>query len=425
MDGREDILTYFKVEPWLVREMCKAEREARESGLFCRIEEISALNHYKVLRAFQEAGVSDFHFQDSTGYGYGDVGREVLERIFAIIFQGEEALVRPQIVSGTHALSLCLKALLHPGDTLLAACGRPYDTLATVIGINRPIRGSLVDCGVHYAEVQLTCEGQPDLETLAQQVERLKPRVCFIQRSRGYCHRPALSVNTIRQVIRVIKDAHPRTLCLVDNCYGELVEVEEPCAAGADLVAGSLIKNPGGTLVPSGGYIVGRKELVEEVSYYLTAPGLGREMGAFSGKRLFFQGLFLAPLAVEQALKGAVLASIFFQRLGYPVDPLPEEERHDIVQTITLGNEEALRAFCRGLQKASPVESYSVPEPAFLPGYEDAVIMAGGTFIQGASLELSADAPIRPPYTVFLQGGLSLPYTKIGLLLAAQEVTRL
>ncbi|SMB97614.1 Cystathionine beta-lyase family protein involved in aluminum resistance [Thermanaeromonas toyohensis ToBE] len=425
MKGREHILAYFTVEPWLVEEMFKAEREARERGLFRRIEEISALNHYRVLKAFQEVGISDFHFQDSTGYGYGDLGRDVLEKLFAIIFQGEEALVRPQIVSGTHALSLCLHALLRPGDTLLAACGRPYDTLATVIGLNRPVRGSLVDRGVRYAEVQLTPEGQPDLETLAQQVERLKPRICFIQRSRGYYNRPALGVNTIRQVIRVIKEAYPRTLCLVDNCYGELVEVEEPCAAGADLVAGSLIKNPGGTLAPGGGYIVGRKELVEEVSYYLTAPGLGREIGAFSGKRLFFQGLFLAPLAVEQALKGAVLAALFFQRLGYPVDPLPEEERHDIVQAITLGNEQALLAFCRGLQKGSPVETYNIPEPALLPGYEDPIIMAGGTFIQGASLELSADAPLRPPYTVFLQGGISLPYTKIGLLLAAQEVTHL
>lgn len=422
MDEREGVLTYFPIEPWLVEEMAEAEREVKEGGVFSRIEEICALNHYKVLRAFQEVGISDFHFQDSTGYGYGDVGREVLERLFAIVFQGEDALVRPQIVSGTHALSACLSALLHPKDTLLAACGRPYDTLATVIGLGRRVKGNLVDRGIRYAEVKLTREGQPDLETLAEEVERLKPRVCFIQRSRGYGKRPALSVDTIRRMIKVIKDAHSRTICLVDNCYGEMVEIEEPCAAGADLVAGSLIKNPGGTLAPGGGYIVGRKDLIEEISYYLTAPGLGREMGAFSGKRLFFQGLFLAPLAVEQALKGAVLAASFFQRLGYPVDPLPQELRHDIVQTITLGNEEALAAFCRGLQKASPVEAASIPEPAFLPGYEEPVIMAGGTFVQGASLELSADAPMRPPYTVFLQGGISLPYTKIGLLLAAQEL---
>lgn len=424
MDGREGVLTYFPVESWLVEKMAEAEKEVKESGLFCRIEETCALNHYKVLRAFQQVGVTDFHFQDSTGYGYGDVGREVLERLFAIVFEGEDALVRPQIVSGTHALSACLNAVLHPGDTLLAACGKPYDTLATVIGLGKRVSGSLMERGIRYAEVELTPEGRPDLEKLAEQVERLKPRVCFIQRSRGYSQRSALSVDTIRKMIKVVKSAYPGAVCLVDNCYGELVEIEEPGAAGADLVAGSLIKNPGGTLAPGGGYIVGRKELVEEVSYYLTAPGLGREMGAFSGKRLLFQGLFLAPLVVEQALKGAVLAASFFQKLGYTVDPLPEEVRYDIVQTVTLEDKEALLAFCRGLQKASPVEAGSVPEPAVLPGYEDPVVMAGGTFVQGASLELSADAPVRPPYTVFLQGGVSLYYTKIGLLLAAQEVLR-
>lgn len=421
----EIIQDYFGIDPWLIKELLTAEEESRQQGWFHRIEAVSILNHYKILKAFQELGINEFHFQDSTGYGYGDLGRETLEKLYARVFGGEAALVRPQIVSGTHALSLCLKALLHPGDTVLAACGRPYDTLATVIGIDQNVRGSLASKGIEYVQVDLTAQGQPDFAILAREAERLKPRLCLIQRSRGYQTRPALSVYTIGKVIKTVKQASPQTLCLVDNCYGELVEEMEPPGVGADVTAGSLIKNPGGGLAPGGGYIVGREDLIEEVAAYLTAPGLGKDLGAFAGKRLFYQGLFQAPWAVKEALKGAILAAVFFHKLGYPVEPLPWEARYDIVQTITLGSREALIAFCRGLQRGSPVEAHAQPVPASLPGYKEQVIMAGGTFIQGASLELSADAPVKPPYTVFLQGGISMAYTKIALLTAAQEIFRL
>ncbi|MGI9952724.1 methionine gamma-lyase family protein [Moorellaceae bacterium AZ2] len=424
MSAANIIQDYFSIDPRLIKKLEEAEEEARQQGLFDRVEAVNALNHCKVLKAFQELGINEFHFQDSTGYGYGDAGREALEQLYARVFGGEAALVRPQIVSGTHALSLCLQALLGPGDTVLAVCGKPYDTLSTVIGLGPAVRNRLSSRGICYAQVDLAPGGRPDLPAIAREVARLKPRVCLIQRSRGYQDRPSLGVATIGEIIRTVKQACLHTLCLVDNCYGEMVEEREPCEVGADLTAGSLIKNPGGTLVPGGGYIVGKEELVEEVAAYLTAPGLGRELGAFSGKRIFYQGLFQAPLVVREALKGAILAAAFFHKLGYPVDPLPWEARHDIVQTITLGRRETLLAFCRGLQRGSPVEAHAVPEPAPLPGYSEEVIMAGGTFIQGASLELSADAPVKPPYVVFLQGGISLAYTRIALLLAAHEIEK-
>ncbi|MGB9660579.1 MAG: aminotransferase class I/II-fold pyridoxal phosphate-dependent enzyme [Moorellaceae bacterium] len=409
----------------MAEELLMAEEESRQQGWFDRVETVSTLNHYKILKFFQQVGVNEFHFQDTTGYGYGDLGREVLEKLYAHVFGGEAALVRPQIISGTHALSLCLNALLRPGDTLLAACGKPYDTLATVIGIEGRVKGSLRAKGVVYAQVNFTAQGQPDFLGLAREAERLKPRICLIQRSRGYQSRPALSVHTIRQLVETVKQVSPQTVCLVDNCYGELVEEIEPPEVGADLTAGSLIKNPGGGLAPGGGYIVGREDLIDEIAAHLTAPGLGKDLGPFSGKRLFYQGLFQAPWVVKEALKGAILAARFFQRLGYAVDPLPSDSRYDIVQTVTLGSLEALLAFCRGLQRGGPVEADARPEPAPLPGYNEKVIMAGGTFIQGASLELSADAPVRPPFTVFLQGGISLAYTKVALLTAAQEVLQM
>ncbi|GFN23750.1 aminotransferase class I/II-fold pyridoxal phosphate-dependent enzyme [Thermanaeromonas sp. C210] len=415
------IQNYFSISPWLVEKLAEAEEECREGGYFDRVEAVNARVHLKVLKAFQDLGINEFHFQDSTGYGYGDVGREALEQLYARIFGGEAALVRPQIVSGTHALSLCLQALLGSGDTVLAAYGRPYDTLSTVIGLGPPVRSRLSDRGIRYAQVDPAPEG-PDLPAIAREVARLKPRLCLIQRSRGYQDRSSLGVAAIGEIIETVKGAYPYTLCLVDNCYGEMVEDREPCEVGADLTAGSLIKNPGGTLAPGGGYIVGKEGLVEEVAAYLTAPGLGRELGAFTGKRIFYQGLFQAPLVVREALKGAILAAAFFHKLGYPVDPMPWEERHDIVQTITLGRPEVLMAFCRGLQRGSPVEAQVMPEPAPLPGYTGEVIMAGGTFVQGASLELTADAPLRPPYRVFLQGGISLAYTRVALLLAAGEI---
>ncbi|NLW06482.1 MAG: hypothetical protein GX039_00630 [Clostridia bacterium] len=422
MNWTESINKFFEVEPWLVERLHKAETASLTA--LKAAEDISAYNHLKVLHAFQKQGVNEYHFQDSTGYGYNDLGRSTLEKIFADLFGGAAALVRPQIVSGTHALTIALSALLHPGDILLSACGRPYDTLTTVIGIGQRVPGCLREWGISYAEVGLDARGLPQLEQIHDTVASLKPRVCLIQRSRGYSLRPSLQVEHIASIVETIKDANRDSVCLVDNCYGELVEEKEPGEVGADLVVGSLIKNPGGCLAPSGGYIVGREDLIEQVAARLTAPGLGAEMGAFKDKRLFYQGLFQAPLVVREALNGAIVASAFFQDLGFKVAPLPDEPRGDIVQCISLNNKEAVLAFCHGLQKAGTVEAAAVPEPAMLPGYEDPVIMAGGTFIQGSSIELTVDAPLRPPYPVFLQGGQAYPYTRLALLAVAGELVK-
>lgn len=416
----DSISKLFPVDSWLVERLRQAEHASREA--LTAVEEVCAFNHLKVLRAFQDAGVTEFHFQDSTGYGYSDLGRDVLERIYARIFGGAAGLVRSQIVSGTHALTLTLRAILRPGDTLLAACGRPYDTLATVIGLGPRVPGTLREWGIEYREVKLDPAGRPDLAGLGAAVAEIKPRLCLIQRSRGYALRPALGVDELARIIGAVKAASRETICLVDNCYGELVEEREPGEVGADLVVGSLIKNPGGGLAPGGGYIVGREELVEEVAAALTAPGLGSELGAFENKRLYYQGLYLAPIVVREALRGAIVAASFFRDLGFKVDPLPDAPRRDIVQCLIMGKEEVLLAFCQGLQKGCPVEATTRPEPANLPGYADPVIMAGGTFIQGSSIELSADGPLRPPYAVFLQGGLSYLYTRVALLMAAQEM---
>ncbi|WP_338834870.1 hypothetical protein MHLNE_11770 [Moorella humiferrea] len=422
MNWSKALVELFSISPWLVERLEEAEEESRRA--IAVVDDVSSSNHLKVLKAFQRHQVNEFHFQDSTGYGYGDLGRTTLERIYADIFGGRAALVRPQIVSGTHALTLGLGALLRPGDILLSVCGRPYDTLATVIGIGPRVVGSLMEWGIEYKEVSLGPKGKPDLGKIGEAVSTLRPRLCLIQRSRGYSLRPALGVEEISQIIKTIKNANSNTLCLVDNCYGELVEEREPGEVGADLVIGSLIKNPGGGLAPGGGYIVGREDLVEKVAARLTAPGLGSEVGAFTEKRLYYQGLYLAPLIVREALTGAIVAAAFFQKLGFIVDPLPETPRRDIVQCIITEKQEALLAFCEGLQKGCPVEAGTIPEPAGLPGYKDLIIMAGGTFIQGSSIELSADAPLRPPYAVFLQGGLSYPYTRVALLTAAQELLK-
>lgn len=410
----------FPVAPWLVERLQEAEENSREAVAV--VEAVSTHNHLKVLRAFQDQGVTEYHFHDSTGYGYGDLGRDTLGKLYATIFGGAAGLVRPQIVSGTHALTLALKAMLRPGDTLLAACGRPYDTLATVIGLGPRVPGTLKEWGIRYQEVQLDSRGRPDLAALAAAAATEKPRLCLIQRSRGYALRPSLGITDLEAIIHTVKEVCRETICLVDNCYGELVEEREPGEVGADLVVGSLIKNPGGGVAPGGGYIVGREDLVEEVAAVLTAPGLGGELGAFENKRLYYQGLYLAPLVVREALKGVIVAAAFFQDLGFTVEPLPEAPRRDIVQCLILGREEALLAFCQGLQKGCPVEAMTRPEPAALPGYNDPVIMAGGTFIQGSSIELSADGPLRPPYAAFLQGGQAYPYTRVALLMAAQEM---
>lgn len=374
----------------------------------------------RITRAFQDVRLDDRHFVPTTGYGYGDAGREALETVYATVFGAEAALVRQQIVSGTHALSLCLTAFLSPGDRLLSATGAPYDTLRRVIGADADGRqpGSLRDQGVLYDEVPLTKTGCIDLAGLRQALAE-EPKMVLIQRSRGYSLAPSRTVAEIGKMIEIVREVAPRAVVLVDNCYGEFVEAVEPSSVGADLVAGSLIKNPGGGLAPGGGYIVGSHDLVARVAARLYAPAIGGEIGpSLTGNRLFFQGLYLAPHFVSQSLMGATFTARLAQLLGFETSPAWSEGRTDIIQAVSLGSAEALVRFCRGLQSASPVGSHIVPEPSDMPGYSDPVIMAGGTFIQGASLELSADAPLRPPFAVYIQGGFSVEQVIFAVLAA-------
>ncbi|NPV52624.1 MAG: hypothetical protein HPY71_03765 [Firmicutes bacterium] len=398
---------------------------------WAQIESTGMINFLKVLRAFQEAQVGDDHFAGTTGYGYDDTGREALERALAGIFGAERALVRWQIVSGTHALSLCLFGLLRPGDKVIFATGAPYDTLHAVFGMGaasvgggpaRPPAGCLAELGITWNAVDVLPDGCPDIPGIIGTIDD-RTRLVFIQRSRGYAWRPSLSIGQIGQIASAVKAASADTIVLVDNCYGEFVETLEPPQVGADVVAGSLIKNPGGGISPTGGYVAGRAKLVERIASRLTAPGIGLECGPTLGiTRLLLQGLFLAPRLVREALKGAAFTARFFLDLGFDVLPRPGDERSDIVQGILLGSKERLVSFCRGLQLASPVNTRFMPEPAPMPGYESEIIMGGGTFIQGSSSELSADAPIRPPYAVFMQGGLCFEHVVVGALLAANRL---
>lgn len=398
------------------------DRVLEESApFFRRVEDIAERNTLKVLNAMRECRVSDAHFNTTSGYAYDDIGRGKLEELYARIFGAERALVRTQFVSGTHALATVLFGILRPGDKLVSLTGKPYDTMQTVIGYESQSPGSLKEFGILYDELPML-EGKVDMGGIA---EAVKPpaKVALIQRSRGYSMRSPLSVGDIRDIVAEVKRANPDCICFVDNCYGEFVDAEEPIQAGADIMAGSLIKNPGGGIAPTGGYIAGRGDLVELASYRLTAPGMGDELGAsLSNNRLLFQGLFLAPHVVSQAVKGAIFASGLFDALGYRTLPLPAEVRGDIIQAIELGTAERLKAFCRGIQKYSPVDSFATPEPWDMPGYADQVIMAAGTFVQGASIEFSADGPLREPYNVYLQGGLTFEHALIGILGAAQAI---
>ena len=394
-------------------------QEARP--LFQQIEETAESNTLKVLNAMREVRLSEAHFTTTSGYAYDDIGRQKLDELYAMVFEAEKALVRTQFVSGTHALATVLFGLLRPGDTLLSVTGVPYDTMQTVIGYTHPSPGSLKEFGISYDEVPLQ-DGRVDLTALSQKVTP-KTKVALIQRSRGYSLRPPLTMENISQICRTIKAIQPHCVCFVDNCYGEFVNLAEPITAGADIMAGSLIKNPGGGLAPTGGYIAGKAALVELAAYRLTAPGMGDELGAsLANNRLLFAGLFLAPHVVSQAMKGAIFAAGVFSHLGYAVSPAFAERREDIIQAIELKSPKKLIAFCRGLQKYSPVDSFAAPEPWNMPGYADQVIMAAGTFVQGASIELSADGPMRPPYHVYLQGGLTFEHAVIGILGAAQAV---
>ena len=388
---------------------------------FMEIDQVAEYNQLKVIKAMQDNRLSDLHFAATTGYGYNDLGRETLESVYASVFHAEAALVRPQLTCGTHALSTALSANLRPGDELLSPVGKPYDTLEGVIGITES-KGSLKEYGITYSQVDLLEDGSFDYDGIKNAIHD-KTKMVTIQRSKGYATRPTLSVKRIGELITFIKSIKPDIICMVDNCYGEFVETMEPSDVGADLCVGSLIKNPGGGLAPIGGYIVGKEEYVENAAFRLTAPGLGKEVGATLGiNQQLFQGFFMAPMVVSGALKGAIFAANIYETLGFSVVPNSTESRHDIIQSVTLGSKEAVVAFCKGIQAAAPVDSYVTPEPWAMPGYQSDVIMAAGAFIQGSSIELSADAPIAPPYAVYFQGGLTWYHAKFGILMSVQKL---
>lgn len=388
---------------------------------FKTIDETAEYNQMKVISAMQKNHVSAACFNESTGYGYDDLGRDTLERVYASCFGTEDALVRPQITCGTHALALALSANLRPGDQLLSPVGRPYDTLEGVIGI-RPTVGSLKEYGVEYKQVDLLPDGGFDWDGIKNAICD-KTRVVTIQRSKGYQTRETFSVEKIASIIKFVKDIKPDVICMVDNCYGEFVERIEPSNFGADMIVGSLIKNLGGGLAPSGGYICGTRECIERCGYRLTAPGLGKEVGTNMGMmRQLYQGLFLAPTVVAGALKGAIFAANIYESLGFRTVPNSTESRHDIIQAVKLGTPEGVIAFCQGIQAAAPVDSFATPVPGDMPGYESQVIMAAGTFVQGSSIELSADAPLREPYAVYFQGGITWPHAKLGILMSVQKM---
>lgn len=388
---------------------------------FAKIDEIAEYNQLKVIHAMHEHKVSEACLYASSGYGYNDLGRDTLEEVYATVFGAESALVRPQIACGTHALSVALSGNLRPGDELLSPVGKPYDTLEEVIGI-RPSKGSLAEYGVTYRQVDLLPNGTFDYANIKKAINE-KTKLVSIQRSKGYQTRPTFSVTQIGELIHFIKGIKHDVICMVDNCYGEFVEIIEPSEVGADLIVGSLIKNPGGGLAPIGGYIVGKEEYVENAAYRLTSPGLGKEVGATLGvNQSFYQGFFMAPTVTAGALKGAIFAANIYEKLGYSVVPDGREERHDIIQAVTLGSPEAVIAFCQGIQAAAPVDSYVSPEPWAMPGYDCDVIMAAGAFVQGSSIELSADAPIKPPYAVYFQGGLTWQHAKLGILMSLQKL---
>lgn len=407
----------------ITEEVVKFGEEILESlkERFQKIDEVAECNQLKVVQAMQENRVSEACLLGTTGYGYNDIGRDTLEQVYASVFHTEDALVRPQITCGTHALALALMSNLRPGDELLSPVGKPYDTLEEVIGI-RPSKGSLKEYGISYHQVDLLPDGAFDYEAIRKAINE-KTRLVTIQRSKGYQTRPTLSVERIGELIRFVKQLKPDVICMVDNCYGEFVETIEPSDVGADMVVGSLIKNPGGGLAPIGGYIAGRKDCVENAAYRLTSPGLGKEVGASLGiLPAFYQGLFLAPTVTAGALKGAIFAANVYEKVGFAVVPDGKESRHDIIQAVTFGTPEGVIGFCQGIQAAAPVDSFVTPEPWDMPGYDSQVIMAAGAFVSGSSIELSADGPITPPYAVYFQGGLTFPHAKLGILKTLQNL---
>ncbi|MBE7065396.1 MAG: hypothetical protein E7384_06255 [Ruminococcaceae bacterium] len=399
------------------------KKEEELSDIFKQIEVVRDFNQLKVLSAMQKEGISDRHFAGSSGYGYDDIGRDAIDRVYASAFGAEDSLVRSQIVSGTHCLTVALFGLLRPGDELLAVTGKPYDTLDTVIGI-RPGNGSLAEFGVNYSQVDLLPDGIPDYERIYDAVNE-KTKVVLIQRSKGYCYRPAMSLENIAKVVDAVRSKRKDVIIFTDNCYGEFVDIKEPTQMGVDIMAGSLIKNPGGGLALSGGYIAGRKDLVDMCGERMTAPGIGKHVGASQGAcRSILQGFYFAPHIVAESLKGAVFTAAMFESLGVECNPSSREKRSDIVQALKLGSPENLSLFCKAMQAAAPVDSYVVPEAWDMPGYDDKVIMAAGAFVQGSSIELSADGPMTPPYIAYMQGGLTYINVKLAAMTAACEYLR-
>lgn len=424
MDKNKFIKDNFGISDKTLKLVSEAEESIKEQ--FKHIENICEINQLRVMKAFADNRVSDSHFVATTGYGYDDLGRDTLDRVYADIMGAEDALVRHNFISGTHTISTALFAVLRPNDILVSITGKPYDTLEEVIGIQGEAdNGSLKDFGVKYVQIDLKHDGTPDLEQIKFTLTHMNVKAVTIQRSKGYGWRPTYSAKDIGALIEFVKEISPETICIVDNCYGEFVETEEPTAYGADLIAGSLIKNPGGGLAPTGGYIAGKQKYVELCAYRLTSVGIGKEAGASLGfNRQMYQGLFMAPHVVSQALKAAVLCSAVFEKLGFEVDPKPNEIRHDIIQSIKFGDPDKVTAFCQGIQKGAPVDSFVTPEPWDMPGYSSQVIMAAGAFVQGASIELSADAPIKPPYIAYMQGGLTYESAKLGIMVAADKMLR-
>jgi len=410
----------FHIHEAVLNEVAKAEKQVED--IYRELDDIMAYNQYKILAAFQKNRISDMHFSWNTGYGYNDPGREALEKVYADIFKTDAALVRPIIVNGTHALTLTLSGILRPGDELIYCTGNPYDTLEEVIGIRGEGKGSLKDFGITYKQVELKADGTIDLEALRAAISS-KTRMVTVQRATGYGWRKAITIPEIEEWTRFVKTLRSDIICMVDNCYGEFLDTKEPTEVGVDVVAGSLIKNPGGGLALTGGYIAGRSDLIEVISYRMTSPGIGGECGlTFGQTRTMLQGLFIAPKTVNGAVKGAILCAKVFENLGFDVCPKPEDKRSDIIEAVKLGNPESVVAFCEGIQAAAPVDSHVTPVPWAMPGYEDPVIMAAGAFVQGSSIELSADAPIRPPYIVYFQGGLTYEHSKFGVIKALQAL---
>ncbi len=410
------------IKPDMYERARKVEKDVRD--VYDRIDETAQKNTIRVMEAFQDLRVTEACFVGTTGYGYDDMGREVLDKLYAQVFGGEAGLVRIGFVNGTHTISAALFSALKPGDTLMAVTGMPYDTMRSVIGITGDEFGSLKFYGIGYDQVDLTPAGEPDYAGIAAAVEEKKPAAVLIQRSRGYEERKSLSIDEIGKIVSAVKGANPDTVTIVDNCYGEFTEDREPCHVGADIIAGSLIKNPGGGIAPTGGYLVGCRDLIDHAANRLTTPGIGGECGSTLGNnRLLFQGLFLAPHTVAQALKTSVFCAALFTDLGFETYPSPYEQRDDIVQMVKLRSPENLVKFCKGIQAGSPVDSFVTPEPWQMPGYDCDVIMAAGAFISGSSIELSADGPMREPYIAYVQGGLTYESGKLGIMLAASEMT--